>query len=330
MADILDVDVNYPGKLANSIIIKPVFQADALEKYFDVRLGIKTKEQLALNTSLQRILRPSVGCGRDQQGNVINVYEKFIEVCDLKANLEQCAKNIASSFFTQMLKTGNEEYDLTGTDVEDFIVGRVVDALKLDVVEIAWFGDTDSEDEYLSSCDGIWKRVFTAIDEYGIDIAYDIQVNEDGSLPDCEGLNTLRALYSGASDLLDEQPEETKYMLLTRELYDNYVNCREDACCGDRSWEMIEEGKRQMFYKGIKVDKMSNWSRAIKDFGLDYKHRAMYYQKGELVVGTDAISDTNSFDFWYDKKDKMNYIDVEMKMGTQIIYDEMVIVALGD
>jgi hypothetical protein len=325
MADILEVDVSWAGKQATDVLVKPIFTAPELERYFDVRIDIKTKEQLALNTSLRGILRPSVGCGRTSSGDVINVYDKFIEVCDVKANLEQCAKNISSTFFSEQLKSGNEIFDLEGTDVETFISSQVVAALKLDVWDIAWFGDTDSASDFLATCDGIWKRIFTSIEEYGIEKLYSFSTN----LGDCEAIEAFRAIVEGASDLLDNMPEEQKYIAATREVYDNYVACREDACCGDRSWSMIEEGKRAMYFRGIEVRKQSNWSLAIKTYGLGNKHRVVYTHDKNLVLGTDAVSDTSSLDFYFVKHLKMNYIDVEMKMGTQIVYEELTAVGYG-
>jgi hypothetical protein len=325
MADVLDVDVSWCGKQANEVLVKPVFQTEEMERFFDVRIDIKTKEQLALNTSLRGILRPSVGCGRTSTGEVINVYDKFIEVCDIKANLEQCAKSISSTFFSEMLKSGNDIFDLEGTEVETFIAGQVTDALKQDVWDVAWFGDTDSSEDFLTSCDGLWKRIFLSITEYGIERLYAF----GNTLGDCEAVEAFRAITEGASDLLDQMPESEKYIAVTREVYDNYVACREDACCGDRSYDMLEQGKRTMYFRGIEVRKMSAWSRAIKAYGLGNKHRVLYTHNKNLVVGTDAISDTNTLDFYYVKHEKMNFIDVEMKMGTQIVYEELTAVGYG-
>jgi hypothetical protein len=48
-----------------------------------------------------------------------------------------------------------------------------------------------------------------------------------------------------------------------------------------------------------------------------------------LVIGTDAVSDTNTLDFYYVKQDKMNYIDAEFKMGMQYVYGELTVIALS-
>lgn len=322
MADVLDVNVSFVGKQANEVIIQPIMEAHAIETFFDTRPDITFKEQLALNTTLRRIIRKYTGCGFSADGDVINVFEKYLEVCKLKVNLEQCAQNIGTSFFVDLMKKGTDIDDLTDTEIQDFIVARVMESLTLDVPELTWFGDTDSVDEFLSSCDGIWKRIFQAIDEYSGQRLYVF----GASLGECEALDAMRALYSNAPAELDAQPEGNKQILLTRELYDNYLNCREDACCGDKSWDMLEQGKRQLYFRGIPVYKMTEWTEAINFHGLDFPHRIMYTLKGNLVVGTDAVSSDNSLKFWYDEKDEMNYIKLKMKWGTQMIYEGLTVV----
>lgn len=322
MANVLEVTVDFAGKEANEVIVQKVMDTHAIETFFDVRTDIKTKEQLALNTVLRRVIRSYTGCGFDPTGDAVNVYQKFLEVCKLKINLEQCAQDIASSFFVKMMKTGADIDDLTSTEIETFIIDRVTESIKLDIPELAWFGDSESNDEFLSSCDGAWKRIFEAIAEYSGQRLY-VFASELG---ECEAIDAMRALVTGAPAELDSQPEGNKQILLTRELYDNFINCREDACCGDRSFDMLEQGRRQMYFRGIPVYKMTEWTEAIRVFGLSYPHRIMYTLKGNLVVGTDAVSDEQQIKFYYDENSETNRIKVKMKLGTQMLYNNFTVV----
>lgn len=325
MADILHFDgVTWEGQLANEIFIKPAFTTPALESEVTVLLGLKSKRQMVLDTNLQDIVKASSGCGRTTSGDVIDITDKFIETCDAKINLEQCAKNLADTFMEEMLRTGNNLFDLTGTEIASYIEKKVLEALKIDLYNILWFGDTNSGYSTLATCDGLWKKLIAGVSAYGIQRPY---VFTSEVLADCQAITVMREMVEGASDLLDSIPEGDKYIKLTRELYDNYVTCREDACCGDRSWSMIEEGKRQMYFRGIPVYKASEWSNAITHYALSYKHRAIYATKSNLFLGTDAISDTTSFEMFYDKRDKLNYIDGEFKIGVNYAYDELVVLA---
>jgi len=324
MADVLNVDVAWCGQQANEVLIIPTFNTPELTTEFRIILDIKSKRQLALDTILSGVVRPSEGCGRDVAGDVIDVYAKEIVLCDLKVNLNQCAKNLANTFMEEWLRTGNAITDLVGTDVEAYILDKVTNALRLDVYDIAWFGNVNSVNPTLASCEGVWSRLIQGANAYDIE-----KVTIPTTLVDCTALDTLRLLYEGASDLLDQMPEGDKYFALTRELYNNYLTCREDACCGDKSWDMVEQGARVLLFRGIPVYKKSRWSQIISANNLNHTHRAVYTYNQNLVIGTDAISDTNTLDFYYVKQDKMNYIDAEFKMGTQYVYGELTAIALS-
>ena len=104
MADVLDINVSWAGQQANEVLIKPTFLTPELQNEFRIMLDIKSKRQLALDTILSGVVRPSVGCGRDNAGDVVDITEKFIEVCDLKVNLDQCAKNLKNTFMEEFLR----------------------------------------------------------------------------------------------------------------------------------------------------------------------------------------------------------------------------------
>lgn len=325
MANILQFDnVTWEGQLANEVFIKPAFLVPSLQDEMDVLISIKSKRQMVLDTNLRDIVRASSGCGRTTTGNVVDLTDKFLEVCDAKINLEQCAKNLRDTFMEEWLKTGNEIFDLTDTEVAAYIEKKVAEGLSRDVYTIAWFGDTESGNATLATCDGLWKKLIAGVSAYGVQREYTFQSN---TITSGQSLDVLRAMVEGASDLLDQVPENEKYIKLTRALYNDYLAQREDACCGDKSWDMLEEGKRQLYFRGIPVYKATEWSNAITAYGLSFPNRAIYTAKSNLFLGTDAVSDTNSFEMYYDKKDKLTYIDGEFKIGTQYAYDELTVLA---
>lgn len=325
MANILNFDnVAWEGQQANEVFIKPAFLVPSLQSEMDVLISIKSKRQMVLDTNLRDIVRASTGCGRTTTGDVVDLTDKFLEVCDAKINLEQCAKNLKDTFMEEWLKTGNEIFDITGTEVAAYIERKVAEGLSRDVYTIAWFGDTESNNATLATCDGLWKKLIAGVSAYGVQRAYTFQSN---TITSGQSLVVLREMVENASDLLDQVAEGDKYIKLTRALYDDYLAQREDACCGDKSWDMLEQGKRQLYFRGIPVYKATEWSNAITAYGLSFPNRAIYTAKGNLFLGTDAVSDTNAFEMFYDKRDKLTYIDGEFKIGTQYAYDELTVVA---
>lgn len=324
MPDVINpAGLTWCGQLADEVIIKPVFQTPEMERFFDIMVGVVSKRQMVLDEILENVLQESTGCGRDVTGQVIDLTEKFIEVCDAKINLDQCAKGLDATMFEEWRKSGNALFDLTSTRIADYIIEKVQQAMRLDLFKVVWFGDTTSTDQVLSICDGLWKRLINAAQTYDM-ISFPVG---DGTLGDCAALDLMREMYDGASDLLDQIPENQKYFALTRSLYSNYLACREDACCGDRSWEMIEEGARALTFRGIPVYKVAEWDRIIAAKGLSNPHRAIYTYNKNLVVGTDNMADTNSLEILYNPYEKTNQVDAEFKIATNYKYDELTVIA---
>lgn len=328
MPDVLNVqDTTWCGQQASEIFYKPAFRAGGItDQFFLIVPNIKSRRQMVLDEQLQYIVQISDACARTPNGEVINLSEKFLEVCPLKINLDQCAKNLEEKFTEEWLRTGNSLFDITGTAVEDYIIRKVTEALALDLWRIIWFGDTASDDERYNVCDGFWTRIFASVGEYDTDIKR-VTVAE-GALGECAALDYLRQVYEGASDLLNEVPENQKYFMLTRSMYDNYRTCLEERCCGDRGTILLEDGRTQFFFRGIPVYLAPGWDRYIRnDLNNEFPHRIVYATYQSLAVGSDELSDTTTVEVLYNPYEKNNQIDAEFKLGTQIPYNELVAVA---
>lgn len=325
MADVINITgVTYAGVQANEVLIKPAFLTPQMEAYFDVMLSIKSRKQLALDDNLEDIIQASSGCGRDVTGEVITLSEKFIDVCDAKVNLDQCAKGLRDSFMEEWARSGNAEFDITGTKIADYIVEKVQAGMRTDLWRLVWFGDTVglAGDQVLGICDGFMKRLIARAQTYNI-----VSYNLPTSLTTDSALTALKYLHDNASSLLDNIPNEQKYFAVTRSVWDNYLATNEDACCGDRGIIMTNEGTRTLYFRGIEVRKESEWDRAISAKNLSNPNRIVYTYNKNLVVGTDAMADTNSLEILYNPYAKTNQVDAEFKIGTQFKYDELTAIA---
>lgn len=323
MPDVINIaPVSYCGQQATEVLIKPAFLTPELQRLMQIMLNIKSRKQLALDSILEDILQDGTGCGRTPSGDVINLSEKFLDVCDIKANLDQCAKNLRDSFMEEWLRSGNAINDITGTRVEDYILEKVQDALRIDVFKVVWFGDTNSTDETLSTCTGFWPRLIQSANAYGITKAGSF----NAVLTECEALTAFRDMWTDQSPLLKSRAKNDKYIAVTSSVWENYRTCLEEKCCGDRGVIRTEEGDERLFFRGVEVIEMTEWDRIIAAKNLSFPHRALLTFKDNLVLGTDALAATNTLEILYNPYQKTNQIDAEFKMGTQFIYDELTIV----
>lgn len=325
MPDILNLDeTTYVGKQANEVMMIPVFTSPPIADFFEIMPNLKYRQQIALDEFIEDIVQASEGCSRNPSGGPIDLTNKWIEPCAMKVNLDQCAKDLAGTFMAEWLKAGNELFDLTGTDVETYILKKITDALVVDIPKIAWFGDTDIPQGILSICEGMWPRIIAGVQDYSIDNAYSI----GATLSADEALAALRAVDDAADTRLAGLPASEKYLAVTRSVYNNYRNTLEDLCCGERGQMLLENGQTVLTFRGIPLIVMYEWDRIIANHGLGNPHRILYTQKKNLVLGTDIMPDANNLlEMWYSKDDKTNKIDAEFSMGTQIKYGFMTIVA---
>lgn len=325
MADVLDIDVVYVGQQATDVLLKPIFFDKDIMQEIRVEPNIKFKKQLALDSRYEKILKASKGCSRDDQDDVINISEKFLEVCPLEADLSQCAKNLTDEFMSDWLRKGGlEENDLTGTKVEKYISTKVQQALALDVQRIIWLGDTSSLDSNYNMCDGFWTRIIAGVADYSIEKVYNIG---NGTVSATTARDTLRALYNDADPILKSIDKKDKKFWVTETVGDALMDFYEDTENAGGFVKMTMDGQEKLLYRGVEVVVLRNIDRWIDADSLGNPNRAIYAASDNLVVGTDMVSDTNKMDFWYDKLNKLNRIDVEMKLGTQILYGDLVAVA---
>lgn len=325
MADVINISgVSYCGQQADEVLIKPAFLTPQMESYFDIMLTVKSRKQMALDSNLEDIIQESIGCGRDVTGEAIALTEKFIDVCDAKINLDQCAKGLRDSFMEEWARSGNAEFDITGTQIASYILEKVQAGMKVDLWRLIWFGDSTLNDQVLGICDGFWKRLIAAAQTYETGFVF---TDLPTTLADDSAITALRYLHDNASDLLDNMPESEKYFAVTKSVWNNYLAYNEDQCCGDRGIIMLNNGTRQLFFRGIEVRKEGEWDRAISAKNLSNPNRIVYTYNKNLVVGTDSMADTNSLEILYNPFDKTNQIDAEFKIGTQYKYAELTAIA---
>lgn len=325
MADVINIaGVSYCGQQASEVLQKPAFLTPQMQAYFEILLGVKSRRQMALDNTLEDIVQESIGCGRDATGEAILLSEKFLDVCDAKINLDQCAKGLRDSFMEEWARSGNSEFDVTGTDIANYILEKVQAGLRTDLWRIVWFGDTTLNDQVLQVCDGFWKRLIAAAQVYEDGFVFTDLPN---TLADDSAITALRYLHDNASDLLDNIPDDQKYFAVTKSVWNNYRSYNEDLCCGDRGITMLNNGTPQLFFRGIEVRKESEWDRAIKAKNLSNPNRIVYTYNKNLVVGTDVMSDTTSLEILYNPYEKINQIDAEFKIGTQYKYPELTAIA---
>lgn len=326
-------NITWEGQVADEIFAKPIFTDPDLLNTVRIIPNIKSKKQLAVDNLLEKILKKVNSCARNPSGNLITLSDLYLEVEKVGIDLEQCALTLEDGFLEQFLNSGNQIFNLDGTYIKTYIEGKVVDALKLDVPRVIWFGDTASADANYNLFDGLWKRIFAL----GATNTGMVGPAIPATLPDTstpEGARAFvaifKALYDKQTRVLKAVPANRKRFIcnieLAEGLQDAYTTL--GSVNGDIFLRRNQDGEGlDVFkYKGIDVIGMAHWTDIIDtDLAGAKTYRMVLTDTQNLVVGTDRVEDVMNVEFMYHPYPRVNTLEANFKLGTQLVWPELTV-----
>ncbi|WP_026465070.1 hypothetical protein [Adhaeribacter aquaticus] len=321
-------NITWDGQEADEIFTQPVFADPDLLGTVRVIPNIISKKKIAVDSLLDKILRAVNECGRNPSGKLITLSELAIEVERVGFDLEQCALALEDGFLEQFLNKGNKIFDLDGTYIKSYLEGKIVDALKLDIPRVIWFGDKASADPNYNMLDGLFKHMFAlAATNSGM-----IGPAIPATLPDASteaGAKAIVAMFKGLYDkqsrALKTVPANRKRFIVNMEI----AEALQDAyttLAGQNSGDIFirrnqnGEGLDVFKYKNIDVIGMAHWTDIVEtDFAGAQNLRMVLTETQNLVVGTDRIQDLMDVLFQYHPYPRVNTLEANFKLGTLVL-----------
>lgn len=339
MADktIFTDNITWDGQTADEIFAKPIFSDPDLLNIVRIIPNVKSKKQLAVDTLLEKILKRVTSCARTPSGNLITLSDLYLEVENVGVDLEQCALTLEDGFMEQFLNSGNKIFDLDGTYIKTYLEQKIVDALKLDVPRVLFFGDKASADPNYNLIDGFWKHILalaatnTAMTGPAIPATLPDAYTAAGA---AATIGIFRKLYDAQPRVLKALPAQRKRFIVNMELaealQDAYTTLGSNQ--GDIFIRRNQDGEGlEVFkFKGIEVIGMANWTDIIEtDLGGDGKYRAILTDTQNLVVGTDRVEDVMNVEFMYHPYPRVNTLEANFKLGTQLVWPELTVYSIS-
>ncbi|WP_026463666.1 hypothetical protein [Adhaeribacter aquaticus] len=334
---ILTTDVTYGGKanaegLEANLFFKPVLETPELTSLgIDIREDVVTSEPLYKMIPADKVTKKKVGCGFNAAGNFGELIDDSVTVTELAVEMEQCAKDFDGTILQAMKKRGVDRNDLTGTALEQVLVDIGSPIIKRDLLRIALLGDTANASADYNQINGIWKKIFTGVADTSIKRVATLADNAMDAAGAAKDL-VLAPLFFDAPDELQELDEASKIMVVTKSVYNNYLQYLASNNQLESSWAVLQNGLKTLTYFGVPVVPLGLVDRYLKvDFApagnIESPHRAWYTAINNITLATDLKSDFTTIDFWYEKKPQMNYLRVEYKLGAAIGLGELMAVA---
>jgi hypothetical protein len=264
--------------------------------------------------------------------------------------LAHCSTDVNSLFklFKKAQRISPDFFDRIGTEEFGVIIAKVEQAMNKMNHRLVWFGDKgalnvtgggvikDGVDvKYFNPIDGLFKQIFAEIPTTAsnyVEITANAGANyATQALAADTALGIFRKMFNNARfhEAIEEgaQPQ----LLVTRELYQNYMDQLEDKSLAFTLSE-TKDGVSSLSYRGIPIKVRNDWDnniRAYQDNGAKWNlpHRAILTVKENIPVGTLSEADLTNIESWYEKKDKKNYIDFDLKLDAKHLLSYLTVAA---
>ena len=212
----------FTGAEANRAFFTPLFVDEDLKQSFTVMPNVRSKKKMYFFNRLEKILKAATGCGFRNTGST-SAYERYVETFPMQAGVEQCYDELADTAMMELINTGNMITELQGTELASIIESLVLDALKLDVQRVCWFGDRSLADANYNQMDGVWKKLLNSPAEMPkVTVA-------TGALATGDAIDILNTMYKAQTKELRGMPNNSKAFYVTTDLYEAYQEDLENA-----------------------------------------------------------------------------------------------------
>jgi len=313
--------VSYRGDLANEILLEPVFFDSELRSSFQVMPNVTNRRKMQFVEKLENVVRKYTGCGFTPIGNM-SVYDREIEVQRMKIDMKICWDEFKDTVFEELLNQGTRLPDLTGTQIESILIGRIQQALRLDLERLAFFGNTKSNDPNYDSVDGLWTVYYPELVAEALSPRTNTGSGSDLSAGD--GIDILRAVYDQAPNELKALPANQKVFNVTHSVYNQYLVDIEEGGGADYGLLTLINGVQTLQFRGIPVMPFHRWDGILTALGTTKPHYVEYTTPRNRVLATDITDPGTDLSIWYDQKDEEVYMKGRWKMGVNYVHHSLV------
>lgn len=348
--------ITFTGTEAKEGILEAAFDRPMLSQVHTIHENIIAKEQIAFLQRLQKVTLKDTGCGTGISTKELPMYQKFWEPVNTKIWLQPCWADFEASFFIWSMRKGIDRADLSETDLAEYLIEVLTDAVYDDALRMLWFGDeaiTDigdspvgtlalsSDVKYYDLFDGFFKQVFAGVAitnpaTWGHIPKYVIAANAEATkalqlsqLADGHSLTIMRHLLDNADERLRNAPN--KIFLVTNTIFSNWQDYKESKVL-ETSWKQQDYDMETGVYRNTPIIPMSFWDRHIQgdfDNGTTYNipHRAILTTKEQLAAGFDSSDKVGDFKSFLDDTTELYNIKGGYKIDAKTMEHYMFSVA---
>lgn len=333
--------------LLNELIVTAVLEAPELSSFHTLVTGIKNDKRIGIIPgTFGLILKAAQSCNPVAQCHEDVAVEKTWEPKYLEFINDMCIDEIENSLMRRYIDCTNP-YDLTKTEIFNFIAEIYAKDLPKEVLRYAWFGNRNAAVFPLGILTpGVDPAFFNVLDGFFVQLAAVYAANplQLNALPGntqatyaLQGTvatpllmyNAINALIDAGSAVLEQQPD--KIILVTRSVFQRLRRQLQALGTAFQDYKLMVNGLEFATWDGIRMVSIPLWDefiRTYEDNGIRWNdpHRAVYTTVSNLNIGmacTSLFQNVNSF---YDPRSRFNRIEATDAFDMKIIDDRLFMV----
>lgn len=308
--------INLKGATANELILKPVYFDADINSMFRKLLMNKNKQKIGFVDTLENVLQSRIGCGWRPKGDM-KVYERCVDLEDLKVNYEFCVDEIQSTVYEEAQKAGMDVMNISGTVYESVIRTRTVQAIKKDLLKLAFWGRKSSADTNYNLVDGVWPYLFDLVNKSLVPYT---NTASGAPLAAGDAIDYLQRIWENATKVLKNTPASEKIIYISSNIYEAYLKDLEDGVTNDAMFfTMNTQEVNAKSYRGIQLMPMYDWDeQAAAAYPATFAADAnlmIYTTRNNLVLGSDVLAPQDQYQSWYELKEELWCVKANFKIG---------------
>lgn len=307
--------------------------------------GIVFDKEVGFITGGGLVGKKAQGCDPDTQDWEIGTRKVTWQPKGWEVFIAECADELENTMVVYAMNKGTRVDDLTDTDYMAIVVEVLTDAVMKALFRIIWFSDTNAEIEgsaytdgidlgYFSIIDGLFKQlriIVSADPSVGYDILANAEINYDSQLSylsPSDAYDILSGMYYKAKPALRARKSQMRF-LVTQTIADKYEQYLTGKGISE-TYKNLVDGVDALMFNGIPVIPMPLWDemiQAYQDMGSHWynPHRALLTIRDVIATGTPSEQYFDSFDLWYDKTSRANYVLVKDKIDAKVLNPDLVV-----
>lgn len=297
---------------------------------FQLVEDVQSNKIMYKDNYLDKITKKFTTCQNTETGTGVSVSTFTLSVVNMQAQLEQCAAVFDATIAEVLRKKGADINDLTGTEIEAYVLERVAEAAARDLFRILFLGDTTLSNSDYTAFDGVFKKIKAGY------LAGDGTVY--GGTISASDINTSNIVNTLDSKLWDVQPYELKFvpdnekvLLVTDNIYrawKKYLSSTAFGIVEQRS--SLVNGISDVTFRGIPMVSLGVIDKYIAtDFATGSPaaaatpYRAILTKADNHYLATDTLTASSQVQMWYDQTQDKNYTRLRYEAGYNYAFGEL-------